>query len=417
MKSGGRPGVFVVDVTNRDGAQSARIILPKLSKTILNLFLSRMGIFQSEIGFPTLKHEVGYINANLALARKGVFDRMLLQGWCRAVPEDIDRAFHNCPGLQHIALSISTSEVMLRRKFSGKRKFDDICRLVQESISRARAHGAKSIIFGAEDASRTETQRLETYILAGKEAGADRFRYSDTLGLHDPLTAYERIGRLAQDAEIPFEMHSHNDLGLAEASSLAAAQGIIEAGLSAFINATVNGYGERAGNSDIISLLLALKFSPVLKKRMHLAHKVDLGEAWNVARYASYAFSLPLPVNQPGVGANAFAHESGIHADGVLKDHRLYELYAPEEIGRGKPEMVETGRSITTGEYGGIKGLRYAYRRLGIEFASDQEARDILEIVQYANMQTQKPLLDAELRFIAEHPAEARVIVGLSSVM
>jgi len=88
-------------------------------------------------------------------------------------------------------------------------------------------------------------------------------------------------------------------------------------------------------------------------------------------KYASYAFNIPIPISQPGVGANAFAHESGIHADGVLKDRANYELYSPEDVGRGEPELLETGRIITTGEYGGIKGFRYVYSKLGIEFPDD----------------------------------------------
>jgi len=104
------------------------------------------------------------------------------------------------------------------------------------------------------------------------------------------------------------------------------------------------------------------------------------------------------------VGANAFAHESGIHADGALKDRRSYELYDPEDVGRGEPELLETGRIITTGEYGGLKGFRHAYDKLGISFHNDSEARRILELVQYANLHTQKPLTDDELRFIANYP-------------
>ena len=127
-------------------------------------------------------------------------------------------------------------------------------------------------------------------------------------------------------------------------------------------------------------------------------------KAWKLARYVSYSFNIPIPINQPGVGANAFAHESGIHADGALKDRRNYELYDPEDVGRGEPELLETGRVITTGAYGGIKGFRHVYDKLGIHLQNDNEARSILELVQYANLHTQKPLTDDELRFIASYP-------------
>jgi len=114
------------------------------------------------------------------------------------------------------------------------------------------------------------------------------------------------------------------------------------------------------------------------------------------------------------VGENAFAHESGIHADGALKDRRNYELYDFEELGRGDPEIVETGRNITVGEYSGIKGFRNVYERLEIEFKDEKEATEVLELARFANVHTQKPLTAAELTFIAKHPEEARLLLTVS---
>ena len=114
------------------------------------------------------------------------------------------------------------------------------------------------------------------------------------------------------------------------------------------------------------------------------------------------------------MGENAFAHESGIHTDGALKDRRNYELYNYEELGRGEPETIETGREITVGEYSGIRGFRDVYGKLEIEFHSDEEAREILELARYANVHTQKPLTDDELRFIAAHPDLARKIMTMT---
>jgi homocitrate synthase NifV len=199
-------------------------------------------------------------------------------------------------------------------------------------------------------------------------------------------------------------MHCHNDLGMAEAVSVAGAQGALESGVDAYINTTINGFGERAGNCDLVSTILALTYSHGFEEKFHLDERVDLKKSWKIARYAAHAFGTPIPINQVGVGANAFAHESGIHADGALKNRRNYELYDPEDVGRGEPELLETGRIITTGEYGGLKGFRYVYDKLGIHFHDDREARKILDLVQYANLHTQRPLTDDELRFIATHP-------------
>jgi len=396
--------VHFIDVTNRDGVQASRILLPKLAKTMINLYLDEMGVFQSEIGFPTLRHEVNYINANLELEKAGAFRRMRLGGWCRGIVEDIEMTFRNCPGIRHLNLSISTSDIMIAGKFRGKKRWTDILRSMTDAVALARRLGAETVGINAEDASRTDMARLVEFAAAGREAGADRIRYCDTIGTEDPLTIHDRIRELAATAGLPVEMHCHNDLGMAVAVSIAGAQGAIESGVDCFINTTINGYGERCGNCDLVSAMLALKFSRGLTGKMRCDDHTDLTKAWKTARYASHAFGLPEPINQPGVGANAFAHESGIHVDGALKDRRSYELYEPAEVGRGDPELVETGRIITTGEYGGIKGFRHVYGKLGIHFHDDREARRILDLVQYANMHLQKPLTDDELRLIARYP-------------
>jgi isopropylmalate/homocitrate/citramalate synthase len=406
--------VYLIDVTNRDGVQTSRILLPKLSKTMLNMYLDEMGIFQSEIGFPTLKHEVNYINANLELAKMGVIRRIHLEGWCRALPEDVRLSFKNCPELKHINISISTSEIMIKGKFQGKKTFKDITKSRVEAVKTARELGAETIGVNAEDASRTDLDRLIEFALAGKEAGANRFRYCDTLGTDDPITIYVRTKALALATKFPIEMHCHNDLGMAEAVSVAGAQGALESGVDAYINTTINGYGERCGNCDLVSTILALKFSQGLKNKLPLDEHVDLKKAWKLGRYASYAFNIPIPINQPGVGANAFAHESGIHADGALKDRRNYELYDPEDVGRGEPELFETGRIITTGGYGGTRGFRHVYDKLGIHFHDDNEAKKVLELVQSANLHTQKPLTDDELRFIATYPEIVRKMLTVN---
>ena len=136
--------------------------------------------------------------------------------------------------------------------------------------------------------------------------------------------------------------------------------------------------------------------------------------AWKVAKYTAYAFHLDIPINQVAVGDNAFAHESGIHADGALKDRRNYELYDFEELGRGEPEIIETGRMITIGEYGGIKGFRNVYENLELEFHDEDEARNILELCRYANVHTQRPLTDSELKFIYYYPDIAAKILTVT---
>jgi isopropylmalate/homocitrate/citramalate synthase len=148
-----------------------------------------------------------------------------------------------------------------------------------------------------------------------------------------------------------------------------------------------------------------------------------MSKFWKIATYASYAFRVPIPINHPGVGANAFAHASGIHADGVIKDPENYELYSYEELGRGEPISVETGREICSGEYSGTSGFIHIMDRLStskkdrdkveISFRSRQEAAHILELVRYANVEAQKPLVEDELLFIAEYPQIASKLLTL----
>jgi homocitrate synthase NifV len=408
------PKIYFIDVTNRDGVQTSRLGLAKLQKTMINIYLNEMGIFQSEFGFPVTRHEINYLNANLKLQEIGVLKPIRLSGWIRAIKSDVETAFRNVPKIKHLNLSISTSPQMIQGKFQGKKTEKDIIKDMVEAVKLAKEKGAETVGVNAEDASRTPLDYLIEFSLKAKEAGAERIRYCDTLGYDDPFTIYERIKKLAKEAKIPIELHCHNDLGMAVAVSIAGAKGAIDAGVDAYINTTINGMGERAGNADLVSCILAIKYSSGFSGKYQFDERIRLDCSWKIAKYASYAFGVPIPINQPAVGGNAFAHESGIHADGALKDWRNYELYHFEELGRGEPEIVETGRMITAGEYSGIKGFRNVAEKLEIEFKDEEEARKILDLVRYANVHTQKPLVEDELRFIAKYPEIAREIMTVT---
>ncbi len=408
--------IYIIDVTNRDGVQTSRICLSKLQKTIINLYLSQVGVFQSEFGFPTTHHETNYLNANLELARSGVFGKLRLGGWIRAIEEDVNLTFNLLTDVEHLNLSISTSDQMIAHKFKGKLDHTAVIKEMVDAVKLARELGAKSIGVNAEDASRSNMDYLISFAVAAKEAGADRFRYCDTLGYDTPFTIYNRIQKIAEKIKIPIELHCHNDLGMVIANSLAGAMAANDTGMDAYINTCINGMGERAGNADLISVILAIKHGSEMKDKYILDERIDLKIAWRICKYASYAFGIPIPINQPGIGANAFAHESGIHADGALKDRRNYELYDFEELGRGEPEVIETGRQITVGEYSGIKGFRNVYEKLEIVFKDDAEATRILELARFANVHNQKPLVAEELKFIAQYPEIAKKIMTMLSL-
>jgi len=406
--------IYFVDVTNRDGVQTSRLGLAKLQKTIINLMLNSLGITQSEFGFPTTKHELNYLNANLDLVEAGIINKTKLSGWMRGIAKDVEESFKNCPKLKYVNLSVSTSDQMIQGKYKGKKSKEDIIALTNEAVKCAKDKGAISIGVNAEDASRSDINYLIKWGLNAKENGATRFRYCDTLGFDDPQTSYERITKIAQATGMDIELHYHNDIGMAVANSIMGAKAAIDCGVNAYINTAINGMGERAGNADLISCLLAVLKSSGFKDKYKIDKQIDLSKSWKLAKYTAYAFGLPIPINQPAVGSNAFAHESGIHADGALKDRRNYELYDYEELGRGEPEIVETGRMITTGEYGGIKGFRNVYEKMELEFENEEDARNILELARYANVHTQKPLTDAELKFIYYYPEFAAKIMTVT---
>ena len=406
--------IYFIDVTNRDGVQTSRLGLAKLQKTVINLMLDDMGITQSEFGFPTTRHEINYLNGNLELVERGVIQKTKLSGWMRAMSQDVELSLANVPLLKNLNLSQSTSPQMTQGKYQGKKTLDDVLKMTCESVECAVSHGAEIIGVNAEDASRSDIEYLVKYAKETKACGATRFRYCDTLGYEDPQTAYDRIYRIAKEAQIDVETHYHNDLGMAVGCSVMGAKAAIDAGQNAFINTAINGMGERAGNADLISCLLAILKSSGFGDKYQIDPQIDLSKAWKLAKYTAYAFGVPIPMNQPAVGDNAFAHESGIHADGALKDRRNYELYDFEELGRGEPEIIETGRMITVGEYGGIKGFRNVYEGLELEFKDEHEARNVLELSRYANVHTQKPLTDSELKFIYHYPDIAAKIMTVS---
>jgi isopropylmalate/homocitrate/citramalate synthase len=402
------PRIHFLDVTNRDGVQTARINLSKFGKTMVNHYLGKLGVSQSELGFPFLFHEVPYVRANLALAKAGAFGDLKLSGWARAVVADVERSVPL--GLEHMNLSISTSDQMIRHKFQGKLDRASVLDEMTAAVRAARAAGIATLGVNAEDASRTDDGYLLEFAQAATEAGADRVRYCDTIGGETPAHIRERFASLAGAAGVALETHCHNDLGMAVANSVAGALGTIDAGRDVWVNTCVNGVGERAGNADLLSTILAFQHGFGVAGSVPVADALDLSWARRCMLWASYAFGQPLPINQPGVGRNAFAHESGIHADGALKDRHNYELYDDDTLGPFPHDWhAGEGRVVLTGEYGGKAGFRHVMDSLGIEVGQADEEL-VFQLVQLTNAATGRPLCDDELRLLATYPHELALL-------
>src|SRR6201984_604710 len=303
------PAIHFLDVTNRDGVQTARTGLSKFGKTMVNFYLGKLGVAQSEIGFPFLFHEVPYIRANLALAEAGAFGQLRLSGWCRAVAADVERA---APlRLRHYNLSISTSDQMITHKFRGRLDRESVITEMTAAVAAAKPAGAQTIGVNAEAASRTDDGFLLEFAQAARQAGADRVRYCDTIGGDTPDRIRERFAKLASAIRIPVETHCHNDLGMAVANTVSGALGDLDAGQDAWVNTCVNGIGGGGGNDDLPSCILAFRYGFGISESVLVGDRLDLSWARRFGLWAAYAFGQPLPPAWPGGGRNAVAHEAG----------------------------------------------------------------------------------------------------------
>ena len=237
------------------------------------------------------------------------------------------------------------------------------------AVAAARDGGAQTIGVNAEDGV-PHRRRVPAGVRARGQGG--RSRPASGTATRSAATRPERIrerfAKLASAVGMPVETHCHNDLGMAVANSLSGALGDLDAGQDAWVNTCVNGIGERAGNADLLSSILAFRYGFGAAGQATIGDPVDLSWARRFSLWASYAFGQPLPQGQPGVGRNAFAHESGIHADGALKDRQNYELYDDEALGPFPADWhAAEGRVVLTGEYGGRAGFRHVMDGLGIE--------------------------------------------------
>jgi homocitrate synthase NifV len=307
---------------------------------------------------------------------------------------------------------------MIVNKFRGRLDRAAIIAEMTAAVAVARAAlgraggapGEYSIGVNAEDGSRTDEGYLTEFALAARDAGATRVRYCDTIGGDSPGRIRERFAKLASAVGIPVETHCHNDLGMAVANSVSGALGDLDAGQDAWVNTCVNGIGERAGNADLLSCILAFRHGFGVAGAVSIGDPVDLSWARRFGLWAAYAFGQPLPPAWPGVGRNAFAHESGIHADGALKDRGNYELYDDGTLGPFPSDWhARTGRVVLTGEYGGKAGFRHVMDGLGISVSADVEDL-VFSLVQLCASATGQPLTDDELRLIAGYPRELALL-------
>ena len=360
--------VEVCDTTLRDGEQAAGVAFSVEEKVTIARMLDDAGVQEIEAGTPVMgrmeQEAVGRI------AKLGLRARVL--AWNRALLSDIDLSIDS--GVDAVSISLPVSDLMIERKLMRDKGW------VLTQLTKAVEHAKKKGLYvcvGAEDASRADMDFLFEYGALASKLGADRIRFSDTVGVLDPFQIYDKVSVLVKELSIPVEVHTHNDFGLATANALAG----LRAG-AACVSTTVLGIGERAGNAALEEVALAMK---------HIM-KLDCGiDASRLARLCSYVAKVsgrPIPSGKPVVGGMIFSHESGIHADGVLKDPLSYEAYPPEEVG--------LLREIAIGKHSGRAALVHRFAKLGINI-SFEDAEGMLSEVRCISVGLKRSLDDEEL--------------------
>lgn len=363
--------VFIDDTTLRDGEQTAGVVFAKAEKKHIAKMLSELGVHQIEVGIPAMG---GDEEESIKTIVKMNLSSSIL-AWNRPVISDIDASLR-C-GVGAIAISISASDIHIQTKLQKDREW--VLESVKRAVDYAKEHGLY-VSVNAEDASRADFEFLLEFARAAKECGADRLRYCDTLGMLDPFRTHKEISALIQSTGLEIEMHTHNDFGMATANALAG----VRAG-ARYVNTTVNGLGERAGNAALEEIVMALKYLEGIEIGIKTHRLRELAE------YVAQASGRTVPIWKAIVGVNVFAHESGIHADGVLKNPRNYEAFSPEEVG--------LTRQLIVGKHSGSHTIVHKFKEFGIDLTEEQAA-DILVMARARAVELKRALFEKELMYI-----------------
>jgi 2-isopropylmalate synthase len=352
--------LIVFDTTLRDGEQSPGASMTKDEKIRIAKALEKMRVDVIEAGFPIASP--GDFDAVRAVAQ--VIKESTICGLARALEKDIDRAGEALKGASsgRIHTFIATSPIHMEQKL--RMSPDQVVEQAVWAVKRARNY-TDDVEFSAEDAGRSEIDFLCRIFEAAIDAGATTINVPDTVGYNLPQQFGETIRTLME--RIPnadkaiFSVHCHNDLGLASANSLAA---VLNGARQ--VECTINGLGERAGNAALEEVVMAVR---TRRDLFECDTRLDTTQIVNCSRMVASITGFPVQPNKAIVGANAFAHEAGIHQDGVLKSRETYEIMRAEDVGWSQNRMV-------LGKHSGRNAFRARLEELGVVFTSEEELND-----------------------------------------
>lgn len=372
-------GIIIDDTTLRDGEQTAGVVFSLAEKVAIARLLDTIGVQEIECGIPAMGEEE---QASVrALVDLGLNARLIT--WNRAVVSDIQASL--AAGVTAVDISLSVSDIHIRNKLGKDR--DWVKEQLKFALGFAKEHDLY-VSVGGEDSSRADPAFLVELMVIARDLGADRFRFCDTLGILDPFATFDKISYLrARVPELELEVHTHNDLGMATANAIAG----VRAG-ARFVNTTVNGLGERAGNAALEEVVMALKHACGVDPGIDTRRFVEL------SRLVGQASCRPVPEWKAVVGERVFAVESGLHADGVLKHPGNYEGFAPEEVG--------LERQIVVGKHSGMHGVRHRLAMLGVAMLPAEE-QHLMTRVRRRSQELKRPLDDSDLLALMRESSDA----------
>ena len=365
-----RNDLIIEDTTLRDGEQTPGIAYDKDTKINIYNALVKAGIKWLEVGIPAMGGEE--LETVKILKDKGLEDNVTTVAWNRGIKEDIKQSIDL--GFKAIHIGLPTSQIHLTNSVNKSKQW--VVQQAIELIKLAKDHDV-FVSISAEDIGRTDISFLQEYASCITEAGADRLRLSDTVGILPPEIYANIIKSVQEVSNIDIQCHAHNDYGLAVANTLES----IKAGVKYF-HVTVNGIGERAGMADLSQMVL------LLKNIYGIDLGIDTTKLLELSQLVSFYTKTPLYPWQPIIGENIFSHESGIHVNGTLKCGNAFEPFSPELVGRE--------RKIVIGKHSGKHALKYMLEKSSIN-VNEEILPSLLNQVRALSIASRSCLSEAQL--------------------